>query len=142
MSQVRVRLIPVYGLHANDKLACGVMRVAALFRSVVLVGTGSGIAPLLGHVPSCPIRLVWSTPNPTETFGQDIIDQVYDADPHALIHDTRRLGRPDLVQLALAAMKEIDAEAIITISNEKVTKIVVGALEKKGIPAYGAIWDS
>ncbi|KAJ5165846.1 NRPS-like enzyme [Penicillium capsulatum] len=120
----------------------GVMRVASLFRSVVLIGTGSGIGPLLGHIPSCRLRLIWSTPNPLQTFGQDIINQVHDADHHAVIHDTRALGRPDLVQMACRAMQEIEAEAVIIISNETVTRIVVGDMERRGVPAYGAIWDS
>lgn len=118
------------------------MRVASLFRSVVLIGTGSGIGPLLGHIPPCRLRLIWSTPNPLETFGQELIDQVHDADPKAVIHDTRTLGRPDLVRMACDAMEEIEAEAMVIISNEKVTRIVVGEMERKGIPAYGAIWDS
>lgn len=127
---------------SNHLAASGVMRVASLFRSVVLIATGSGIGPILGHIPSCRIRLIWSTPNPLQTFGQEIINQVRDADPQALIHDTRALGRPDLVQIASKAMQEIDAEAVIIISNETVTRIVVGDMERLGVPAYGAIWDS
>ena len=123
-------------------LACGVMKVAALFRSVVLIGTGSGIGPLLGHIPSSKLRIIWSTPDPLHTFGQRLIDQVYQADPLAIVHDTRAHGRPDLVQIACDAMKEIEAEAMIIISNEKVTRLVVGEIERKGVPAYGAIWDS
>lgn len=118
------------------------MRVASLFRSVVLIATGSGIGPILGHIPCGRVRLIWSTPNPLQTFGQEIINQVHDADPQALIHDTRALGRPDLVKIAAKAMEEIEAEAVIIISNETVTRIVVGEIERRGVPAYGAIWDS
>lgn len=120
----------------------GVMRVASLFRSVVLIGTGSGIGPLLGHIPTNRLRLIWSTPNPIETFGESIMDSVCNADPDAMIWNTRKSGRPDLVQLAVNAIDEIDAEAVVIISNETVTQLVVGELEKKGIPAFGAIWDS
>ncbi|KAL2872401.1 putative NRPS-like enzyme [Aspergillus lucknowensis] len=123
---------------------CGVMRIATLFNRVVLVGTGSGIGPLLGHiqVPTCPFRLVWSTPNPAATFGQDIVHDVYRADPGAVIHDTKKQGRPDLVQLTWNAVQGFDAEAVIVISNEKLTKKVVYGMETRGVPAYGAIWDS
>ena len=38
--------------------------------------------------------------------------------------------------------KEKGAEAVIIISNEKITKKVVYGLETRGIAAYGAIWDS
>ncbi|KAL3457964.1 hypothetical protein BJX64DRAFT_302303 [Aspergillus heterothallicus] len=123
---------------------CGVMRIATLFSRVVLVATGSGIGPLLGHiqVPTCPFRLVWSTPNPVDTFGKDIVDSVYKADPEAIVHDTKKQGRPDLVRLTWDAVQSSGAEAVIIISNEKLTKKVVYGMETRGIPAYGAIWDS
>jgi hypothetical protein len=120
------------------------MRIATLFNSVVLVGTGSGIGPLFGHIqsPACRFRLVWSTPSPATTFGQEIVDEVYRADEGAIIHDTRVLGRPDMVQLTWSAVREFGAEAVIVIANEKVTKKIVYSMETRGIPAYGAIWDS
>ncbi|KAL2809216.1 hypothetical protein BJX63DRAFT_435352 [Aspergillus granulosus] len=123
---------------------CGVMRIATLFNRVVLVATGSGIGPLLGHikVPTCPFRLVWSTPNPVDTFGKDIVDAVYSADPGAIVHDTKKQGRPDLVKLTWDAVQCSGAEAVIIISNEKLTKKVVYGMETRGVPAYGAIWDS
>ncbi|KAL2835979.1 hypothetical protein BJY01DRAFT_258812 [Aspergillus pseudoustus] len=123
---------------------CGVMRIATLFNRVVLVATGSGIGPLLGHiqVPTCPFRLVWSTPNPVDTFGKDIVASVYNADPQAIVHDTKKQGRPDLVRLTWEAVRSSGAEAVIIISNEKLTKKVVYGMETRGVPAYGAIWDS
>jgi ketopantoate hydroxymethyltransferase len=51
-------------------------------------------------------------------------------------------GKPDMVRLALAAYAETGAEAVICISNKKLTWQVVHGLERRGIPAYGAIWDS
>ena len=59
-----------------------------------------------------------------------------------MVHDTRALGSLDLVQIACHAMDEIEAEAMIIISTETVTRVVVGKMERKGLPAYGAIWDS
>jgi hypothetical protein len=47
-----------------------------------------------------------------------------------------------MVRLALAAYAETGAEAVICISNKKLTWQVVHGLERRGIPAYGAIWDS
>ncbi|KAL4885455.1 hypothetical protein BJY04DRAFT_230989 [Aspergillus karnatakaensis] len=123
---------------------CGVMRIATLFNRLVLVATGSGIGPLLGHIqdPTCPFRLVWSTPNPTETFGKDIVDAVYNADPEAIVHDTKKQGRPDLVKLTWNAVQAFGAEGVIIISNQKITQKVVYGMETRGVAAYGAIWDS
>ena len=47
-----------------------------------------------------------------------------------------------MVRLAYAAYRDFGAEAVICISNKKLTWQVVHGLESRGIPAYGAIWDS
>ncbi|KAM4058937.1 AMP-binding enzyme [Hirsutella rhossiliensis] len=124
--------------------ACGVMRIATLFNRVVVIATGSGIGPLLGHIgqPSCPTQLIWSTPNPEQTFGKSVIDKIRRSIPGAIIHDTRVKGRPDLVKMGFNLAKDFGAEAVIIIANEKITKKVVYGLESRGLPAYGAIWDS
>ncbi|KAJ6444925.1 NRPS-like enzyme [Purpureocillium lavendulum] len=123
---------------------CGVMRIATLFNRVVIIATGSGIGPLLGHIsqPSCPTQLIWSTPNPEKTFGKAVLDTIYRTIPNAVIHDTKIKGRPDLVKMGYNLVKDFRAEAVIIIANEKITKKVVYGLETRGVPAYGAIWDS
>ncbi|CAG9939501.1 unnamed protein product [Clonostachys rosea f. rosea IK726] len=123
---------------------CGVMRIATCFNRVVLIATGSGIGPLLGHIqaPSCPTQLIWSTPKPEETFGKALCDTIRKKVPNAVIHDTRTQGRPDLVKMGYNMAKGFGAEAVIIIANEKITKKVVYGLETRGIPTYGAIWDS
>jgi ferredoxin-NADP reductase len=120
------------------------MRIATCFNRVVLIATGSGIGPLLGHIqaPSCPTQLIWSTPKPEETFGKALCDTIRKKVPNAVIHDTRTQGRPDLVKMGYNMAKGFGAEAVIIIANEKITKKVVYGLETRGIPTYGAIWDS
>ncbi|KAL4743012.1 hypothetical protein BDV11DRAFT_216202 [Aspergillus similis] len=126
----------------------GVMRISPLFTRLVLLGTGSGIGPLLGHIQSsglrdkCPVRIIWSTPSPVSTFGQKIVNTVYAADARAVVHDTKVLGRPDLVRICWDTVQEFKAEGVVVISNEKVTKKVVYGMESRGVAAYGAIWDS
>lgn len=56
--------------------------------------------------------------------------------------DTRKYGRPDLVKLTLKMVKEFDAEAVAVISNQSLTEKLVYNLNSRGIPAYGAIFDS
>ncbi|RMJ14310.1 hypothetical protein CDV36_006038 [Fusarium kuroshium] len=123
---------------------CGVMRIATLFNRVVLIATGSGIGPVLGHIqnPSCATQLIWSTKQPEETFGKALCETIHDRIPNAVIHDTKKSGRPDLVKMGYNLAKSFQAEAVIIIANEKITKKVVYGLETRGIPAYGAIWDS
>jgi hypothetical protein len=124
--------------------ACGVIRIATLFKGIVLVATGSGIGPCLPliYARNVPARVIWSTPNPEQTFGQEIITAIKTADKGAIIHDTKTGGRPDLVPLSYRLYKESGAEAVCVISNQKVTQMLVYAMESRGIPAFGAIFDS
>ena len=85
--------------------------------------------------------MIWSTRSPRETYG-DLVDEILEVSPDALIWDTDARGKPDLSQLALQAVEAFDAEAVICISNQKLTRRVVHDMESLGIPAYGAIWDS
>lgn len=122
----------------------GVAHIETLFKSVVYVATGSGIGPVLPHLLArqVPIHLIWSTRSPRETYGDALVEEILQAQPDAHIWDTDRLGKPDLVALAYAAVRTHGAEAVICISNQKLTERVVEEMESRGIPAYGAIWDS
>jgi len=122
----------------------GVANVRKLFTKVVLVATGSGIGPVLGHLldTSVPSRLVWVTKNPRLTYGDAFVDEIEAAQPDALIWDTGALGKADVLQLAYDAYVESGAEAVICVSNRTVTWQVVHGLERCGIPAFGPIWDS
>ncbi|WP_428265661.1 hypothetical protein [Haliangium sp.] len=133
-SHVWVKGVPTAGVGNIDKL----------FKRVVWIATGSGIGPCLPHLLSgeVPARLVWSTRTPRATYGDDLVDELLAVQPDALIWDTDARGRPDLLELAYRAYREFDAEAVICISNKKLTWQVVTGLESRGIPAYGAIWDS
>ena len=50
--------------------------------------------------------------------------------------------RPDLPQLAMAAVELFRADAVFIISGPKPTFQVCHELWKAGIHAYGATWDS
>ena len=56
--------------------------------------------------------------------------------------DTRKQGKPDMVALSYKLYKEFNAEAVCIISNQKLTQKVVYGMTSRGIPAFGAIWDS
>lgn len=122
----------------------GVANIETLFRKVVYVATGSGIGPCLPHLlaQEVPARLVWATRTPRTTYGDALVDEILAVQPDAVIWDTSEHGKPDMVRLAHAAYADFGAEAVICISNKKLTWQVVHGLECRGIPAYGAIWDS
>ncbi|WP_298918664.1 hypothetical protein [uncultured Roseobacter sp.] len=122
----------------------GVARVEVLFRKVVYVGTGSGIGPILPHLLAhdVPNYLIWSTRSPRATYGDALVDEIEANTDDPLIWDTDTRGKPDLSQLALEAVRKTGAEAVIVISNQKLTQRVIYDMESEGIPAFGAIWDS
>lgn len=124
--------------------AVGVANVKRLFHKVVYVVTGSGIGPALGHLlaDEIPARLVWVTRDPQATYGEALFAEVMTAQPDAIIWNTDVQGKPDVLRLAYAAFVDSGAEAVICISNKSVTWQVVHGLERRGIPAFGPIWDS
>lgn len=127
--------------------AYGVLRIAVIFKVFVVVTTGSGIGPCLSLLQGRPdlvgrVRVLWSTPNPLQTYGQEIIDAVLRADPEAMIINTRSSGRPDMVALTYDLYKKAQAEAVVVISNPSLTRKVVYGMETRGVPAYGPIFDS
>ncbi|MFI5694597.1 hypothetical protein ACIA58_22280 [Kribbella sp. NPDC051586] len=122
----------------------GMANYGMVFRRVVYVATGSGIGPILAHILASrvPSKLVWVTRDPVKTYGQSLVDEILTAQPDALIWDTDANGKPDMVKLAYSAYADSGAEAVICVSNRKVTWTVVHGLEQLGIPALGPIWDS
>lgn len=153
--RVYVRGVPQYG----------VLRIAGLFSPVIIVATGSGIGPCLSlfvQKPDHPVRVIWSAPCPSKTYGQGVVDLIYRTDPGAVIIDTKTTGRVDLVGLVwrvwegsrMEGWREDvlgdrgvgrgngKCEAVVVISNQKVTRKLVYGLESRGVPAYGAIFDS
>lgn len=122
----------------------GVARIEVLFKKVVYIGTGSGIGPILPHLLAhdVPNKLIWSTRSPRKTYGDDLVDEIESNTENPLIWDTDARGKPDLSALAMAAVQETGAEAVIVISNQKLTQRVIYDMEQQGLPAFGAIWDS
>jgi hypothetical protein len=122
----------------------GMANYGTVFKRVVYVVTGSGIGPVLAHVLAArvPHKLVWVTRDPVKTYGQELVDEILAAQPDTLIWDTDAKGKPDMVKIAYAAYAESNAEAVICVSNKKVTWSVVHGMERLGIPALGPIWDS
>ncbi|KAL2152757.1 hypothetical protein VTH82DRAFT_5942 [Thermothelomyces myriococcoides] len=151
----------------------GVLRVAGLFDPCIVVATGSGIAPCLGILAAVAavregkqprqrfwadvptpnrVRVLWATREPRETYGQAVLDLVRRADPDAVVLNTGKGRRPDLVKLVYRLWEQErqvpgtnrteKGEAVVIISNQRVTEKVVYGLESRGVPAFGAIFDS
>ncbi|TVY44669.1 Adenylate-forming reductase [Lachnellula occidentalis] len=135
---------PPREIWARRTPTCGVLRIAPMFRSVLLVATGSGIAPCLPVIMSnaTRINLFWSTRDPLTTYGTEIGGIITGLGKSAYIHNTSTMGRPSMTAVVLEHYKATDSEAVIIISNPSVTIKLVQDLESMGIPAFGPIWDS
>lgn len=125
----------------------GVLHIAPIFKKLVLVATGSGIGPVLSLLSArdLPCRVLWSARDPIHTYAKNIIDEIFVADPNALIYDTKSMDpsdRPDLLRLAYKLYRDSDAEAVFVVSNHKVTEKLVYDLESRGVPAFAPIFDS
>lgn len=122
----------------------GVANIEVLFNRVLYIATGSGIGPVLPHLlaKQVPMHLVWTTKAPRATYGDQLVEEILTAEPSANVINTDEYGKPDMVELALKESLQFGAEAVIVISNKKLTRRMVTALEKRGIPAFGAIFDS
>lgn len=134
-TKIWVKGAPVYG----------VLRVAMAFKRTVLVGTGSGIGPLLSLLndnAGLDCRVLWSTRAPGKTYGDEVVQAVKNADNNAVIHDTDKLGRPDIVAMTWQLYHDSGAEAVVVISNPKVTRKLIYAMESRGVPAFAPIFDS
>lgn len=133
--QIWIKEVPQYGVLWN----------ATMFARPLIVATGSGIGPCLGlfhGYPDIKCRILWSARHVEEVYGQEISESVRSMDPEALIIDTHRDGKPVLEDVACRLYKEASADAVFVISNPKSTDTVVAALRRRGINAYGPIWDS
>ncbi|KAH7141992.1 hypothetical protein EDB81DRAFT_691455 [Dactylonectria macrodidyma] len=123
---------------------CGVLRIASMFNSVLLVATGSGIAPCLPVIMAqqTRIHLFWSTRDPLDTYGPNIASTILSMGKNAYIHNTSTMGRPNTLPTVIDLHKRTGSEVVIVISNPKLTIDLVLDLEALGVPAFGPIWDS
>jgi len=122
----------------------GVANAKRLFNRVLYIATGSGIGPVLGHLLTDKqgAKLVWITRTPRETFGDAVVDEIMTAQPEAVIWNTRTQGKPDVFEVSYQAYVDSGADAVIIVSNRAVTGEVVRGFERRGVPAFGPIWDS
>ncbi|SJL07723.1 related to non-ribosomal peptide synthetase [Armillaria ostoyae] len=123
---------------------CGALRIIPLFKRVLFVATGSGIAPFTPHIMSGKVdhKLFWMAPNTRATFGDPLVDMILENSPGAVVYDTRKHGRPNIVKLTNRFVDEFKPECVCVISNQKITENVVYGLRSRGILAFGAIFDS
>ena len=115
------------------------------YRRVLIVCTGSGIAPALPYMknplPTIHTHLLWIAKHHEQIYGENIWNLIKNNFPYVTLHDTSKDGRPGS-QLVEDQYRKVNAEAIFVVSNEKFTNEIVNAMWYKGIPTFGALFDS
>ena len=123
----------------------GFMYSIHAYRKVLIVCTGAGIAPALPYIkyplPTTHTHLLWIAKQHREYYGNEVWTLVEQKYPHVTLHDTSLQGRPG-VELVEDEFWRRDCEAVFIVSNEKLTNNFVNGLWKKGIPCFGALFDS
>jgi hypothetical protein len=122
----------------------GVANVRKLFKKVVLVATGSGIGPMLGHLldTSVPSRLVWVTKNPRRTYGDQLIDEIEGAHPDALIWEPASAASSAFCSRRMPPTSNRARRPSSASSTGPSPGRWCTGLTRRGIPAFGPIWDS
>jgi NAD(P)H-flavin reductase len=123
----------------------GFMYSIHAYRRVLIVCTGAGIAPALPYIkdplPTTHTHLLWIAKQHENNYGEYIWKLVQKIHPHFTLHDTSISGRPG-VQLVEENFWKTNSQAVFIVSNEKFTNEVTNALWRKGIPCFGALFDS
>jgi len=123
----------------------GFMYSIHAYRKVLIVCTGSGIAPALPYIkdplPTTHTHLLWIAKQHEHNYGEYIWNLVQKTYPNFTLHDTAISGRPG-PQLVEDHFWKTDSQAVFVVSNEKFTVEVTNALWRKGIPCFGALFDS
>ena len=124
----------------------GLPYLVHMYRRVVLVATGSGIAPFLSFVLqpcAAEVCVVWITKSVDQNFGSEMTEMLRSPPSgKVIVHDTAVSGRPDVAQLAVDTAKTWKAEVVVVTSNPQGSRDVVNACKAQGIAAFGPIWDS
>jgi hypothetical protein len=131
--------------------AANFLAFAPVFNSLLLVATGAGIGPMLSLLSSPAIRkmrdegkqvrVMWCVFDPNALHWAFVQKVIRDVDPLPKIFDSRN-GRPDMAFEARVMAQVSGIEAVMVVSNPKVTNEVVREVKAHGGAAYGAVFDS
>lgn len=124
----------------------GLPYLAEMYQRGIIVATGAGIGVTLsvylqtqGH-----FHLIWIGSDIERTYGAEVMTllrQAVKGDRMTLV-DTKKVGRPDTVQLIDDAYRKIDAQVVFITSNPKGTELIVNGCRERGLVAFGPLFDS
>lgn len=124
----------------------GLPYLAEMYERGVIVATGAGIGVTLSVNLQTKgyFHLIWVGSDIESTYGEDIMGLIRKAvktDRMTLV-DTKKSGRPDIVQLIDNVYRKIDAQVVFITSNPKGTELMVNGCRERGMTAFGPLFDS
>jgi len=123
----------------------GFMYSIHAYKKVLIVCTGSGIAPALPYIqtpiPTTLTHVLWIAKKHRQVYGDLLMDMIEKTSPNYTLHDTGINGRPS-VDLVIEWYYKVEAEAVFVVSNEPFTDQIVNGCWEKAIPTFGALFDS
>lgn len=87
------------------------------------------------------VKVMWCAAEPEAAHWAFVLAAIRNVDGEAVIFDSKA-RRPDLAFEARYLAVKKGVEAVMVVSNPKVTKEVVDECKMKGLAAYGAVFDS
>ncbi|KAH6173022.1 hypothetical protein HBI68_072880 [Parastagonospora nodorum] len=147
----RIISAPPSTIWIRNPPAANFLAFSPVFNSLLLVATGAGIGPMLSLLSSPAIarmrsqgrvvRVMWCVYDPNAPHWEFVQDMIRAVDPAPRIFDSRT-GRPDMAFEARDLAEKENIEAVMVVSNKKVTNQVVAEVKGHGGAAYGAVFDS
>jgi hypothetical protein len=136
-SKIWVKGCPVYGATQSSRL----------FKKVLFVATGSGIAPVLSAVFSRlekEIVIFWITTQPSKKLDTDHLQELEAYRNSIIVFNAGRAAvQPKRVSAIIYGLHcEHQSEAVFVISNRKLTEVVKADLKRCRVPVFGPIFDS
>lgn len=88
-----------------------------------------------------PVRVLWCVYDPSAAHWGFVIDAIKKVDPMPVILGSKR-ERPNIAFEAKNFAEMYEIEAVMCVSNRKVTESVVREVKRCGRAGYGAVFDS
>ncbi len=153
---------PPTHLYTRTYKFVGLPRIMGMFRRGIYLVTGTAIgvalSPFMQPIPGSEWVLLWVAGRIEETYNDSAVKLLKDHylnkhngnvdiaqrdyDDHIVIWDSRKKGRPHLLDLIEEHVRRIDAEVVFLTSNPQGTADIMRGCRERGIPAHGPVWDS
>jgi hypothetical protein len=136
-SRIWVKGCPVYGATHSSRL----------FKKVLFVATGSGIAPVLSAVfprSAHEVIIFWITTQPARKLDTERLEELEAYRDNIIIFNAGRdtIKPKEISAIIYGLHCEHQSEAVFVVSNRRLTEVVKADLEYCHVPVFGPIFDS